>query len=124
MRAISCQMCGASSFTCEHGLYVCEYCDTKYVFDGKERFVVSKSEGKLTVVSVRFNRSYKKYDYIYGLQESVHQGDTLVVNGFNGETEVTVVEVKQLYIEELPMPFIAYKYVVRKAERNASVLYD
>lgn len=124
MRAVTCKMCGASSFSCKNGLYICEYCDTKYFFDGNERFVVSKSEEKLTVVSVRFDRSYKKYDYIYGLKEKVQRGDTLVVNGFNGETEVKVVDIKQLYIEELPMPFIAYKYVIRKADRNPNIWYD
>lgn len=116
MRAIVCPMCGASEFRYEHGHYECCYCNTKYAFDGKESFTAYNDEEKLTVVSVRFSRSYKTYDYLYDLEECVHRGDRLVVNGFNGETEVTVSDVRQCYVYDLPMPLEAYKYILRKCQ--------
>ena len=103
----------------EHGLCVCQYCDTKFLLDGN----VPLQGEKLTVVSVRFYRSYRTYDYLYDLPEWVHKGDRLVVNGFDGETEVVVTGVRRVFAAELPMPLSAYKYVLRKSERSSNVVY-
>ena len=115
MRAIVCEMCGASEFKYENGIYTCAYCGTRYIFVGKERLAVADISEIVTVVSVHFHRSYRTYDYLYNLDEPVRVGDILIVNGFNGETQVTVDRVATKPITELPMPIYAYKYVLRKA---------
>ncbi len=47
--------------------------------------------------------------------ESIVKGDKVVVMGYDGETEVYVVDVMDKYESELALPIDRYKKIVRKA---------
>ncbi len=64
------------------------------------------------IVSVRFNASGRIYDYICDFD--VNTGDVVIVEGYNGETEVTVVKVVKKWESELSLPAERYKRIVRK----------
>ena len=66
------------------------------------------------IVSVRFGASGRTYDYICEL-EDVKPGDVLIVEGYNGETEVTVIEIATRRESELGLPADRYKKILRKA---------
>lgn len=66
------------------------------------------------LASIRFQESGRTYDYICDL-EDVQVGDTVIVNGYDGETEVEVVEMRAVRESELALPVERYKKVVRKA---------
>ena len=65
------------------------------------------------LVSVRFDANGRTYDYICEDPE-VKAGDRVVVNGYGGETEVTVTDVRVKRESELPLPVERYKKIVRK----------
>ena len=65
------------------------------------------------LVSVRFSESGRTYDYICGF-EDVHVGDVVIVNGYNGETAVTVTDVRIKKESELGLPADRYKKILRK----------
>lgn len=75
----------------------------------------STPEGKLYhFVSIVFPSSGRRYDYICD-DTSVKEGDKVIINGYDGETEVTVVDVFDKYENQLGLPLERYKKVVRKA---------
>ena len=65
------------------------------------------------VVSVVFDGRSRCFDYLCD-DKSVKVGDTVIVNGYDGETPVKVVAVADKYESELVLPVERYKKVVRK----------
>ncbi|MBR1905604.1 MAG: sel1 repeat family protein [Clostridiales bacterium] len=73
-----------------------------------------KPEGKIYhFVSIVFGSSNRKYDYICD-DTSVKEGDKVIINGYDGETEVTVVDVFDKYENQLGLPLERYKKIIRK----------
>ena len=68
----------------------------------------------IMMVSVRFSTNGRTYDYICE-DETVKAGDRVIVNGYEGETEVEVVSVARKSEAELFIPLERYKKIVRKA---------
>lgn len=66
------------------------------------------------LVSVRFGASGRSYDYICE-DPSVQAGDTVIVEGYDGETEVEVIKVMLKRESELGLPVERYKKILRKA---------
>ncbi len=66
------------------------------------------------IVSVKFEASGRTYDCICELGD-VQPGDSVVVNGYNGETEVTVTKIVTRRESELGLPAVRYKKILRKA---------
>ena len=64
-------------------------------------------------VSVCFEENGRCYDYLCD-DESVAEGDFVVVNGYDGETTVKVVNVTDKYESELGLSIDRYKKIVRK----------
>lgn len=65
------------------------------------------------VVSVVFEGRSRCFDYICD-DKSIKVGDIVIVNGYDGETQVRVVAVADKYERELVLPVERYKKVVRK----------
>lgn len=65
------------------------------------------------LVSVRFQPNGRSYDYLCE-DESVKIGDTVIVPGYSGDTEVEVINVYTKYGAELALPLERYKRVIRK----------
>lgn len=84
----------------------------KYHFYGTPAEEPSGPEYRL--VSVRFGASGRSYDYICE-DPSVEVGDTVIVEGYDGETEVEVIKVTTKRESELGLPVERYKRIVRKA---------
>lgn len=63
---------------------------------------------------MKFEASGRTYDYICELGD-VQPGDSVVVNGYNGETEVTVTKIVTRRESELGLPAVRYKKILRKA---------
>ncbi|MGN0194429.1 MAG: hypothetical protein ACI39G_04915 [Pseudoramibacter sp.] len=84
----------------------------KYRFCGPSAEAPSGPEYRLA--SVRFSASGRSYDYICE-DPSVKPGDTVIVNGYDGETEVEVIAVTVKRESELGLPVERYKKIVRKA---------
>ena len=85
----------------------------QYIFHGRKKD--NSSDRLYCIVSVRFDGSQKTYDYLSEV-EGLEPGDRVTVNGYNGETEVTVVSVQAKKESELGLPPEKYKKVLRKAE--------
>ena len=66
------------------------------------------------LVSVRFSASGRTYDYICDFND-VKPGDTVIVEGYNGETKVTVISTAVKKESELGLPVERYKKIIRKA---------
>lgn len=66
------------------------------------------------LVSICFQPGGRTYDYICDLAD-VQVGDTVIVNGYNGETAVEVVAIRTVRESELALPVERYKRVVRRA---------
>lgn len=62
---------------------------------------------------ITFQPGGKPYDYLCEI-EDVKAGDTVIVNGYDGETPVTVVKTFDCRESELPIPIERYKKVIRK----------
>ena len=84
----------------------------KYRIVGKPAQEATGPEYRLA--SVRFETSGRTYDYICELDD-VQPGDTVVVQGYDGETEVTVTKLVTRRESELGLPVERYKKVLRKA---------
>jgi len=82
-----------------------------YRFYGRSAPEATGPEYRL--ITVRFNESGRSYDYICE-EENVQPGDTVIVNGYDGKTEVTVVKVTTRRESELPLPADRYKRILRK----------
>ena len=65
------------------------------------------------LVSVRFSASGRTYDYI-SEDSSIQTGDHVIVEGYDGETEVEVIKVAVKRESELGIPVERYKRIVRK----------
>ena len=65
------------------------------------------------VVSVVFEGGTRCFDYLCD-DKTVKVGDTVIVNGYDGETPVKVVAVADKYESELALPVERYNKVVRK----------
>lgn len=66
------------------------------------------------IVSVRFGANGRTYDYICDF-EDVKPDDIVIVDGYDGETEVTVIKVTTKRESELGLPVERYRKIVRKA---------
>lgn len=66
------------------------------------------------LVSVRFGASGRTYDYICE-DPSVQAGDTVIVEGYDGETEVEVIKITIKHESELALSVDRYKNILRKA---------
>ncbi|MBO4790729.1 MAG: sel1 repeat family protein [Clostridia bacterium] len=75
-----------------------------------------KPSGKLlTLASISFQPNGRTYDYLCEIP-GIQPGDRVIVNGYDGETEVTVRRVYTRYESELGLPLDRYKKVIRKCE--------
>lgn len=83
-----------------------------YRVDGRPTEEPYGSEYRL--VSICFHSGGRSYDYLCDLDD-VNVGDTVIVNGYDGETAVEVVAVRIVRESELALPVERYKKVVRKA---------
>jgi hypothetical protein len=72
------------------------------------------SGAEYRLASVRFHGSGRTYDYICDL-EDVQVGDTVVVAGYDGETEVKVTKLTARRESELGLPVERYKKIIRKS---------
>ena len=84
----------------------------EYRFYGNPAEEPSGPEYRLA--SVRFSASGRSYDYICE-DPSVQAGDTVIVEGYDGETEVEVTMVIVKRESELGLPAERYKKIIRKA---------
>jgi hypothetical protein len=66
------------------------------------------------LASIRFHENGRTYDYICEVAD-VQVGDTVIVEGYDGETEVTVTKVTTKRASELGLPVERYKKILRKA---------
>ena len=66
------------------------------------------------LAGVTFTPGGRQYDYLCE-SEDVHSGDRVIVEGRDGETEVTVRNVTDVPEEDLALPVEQYKKVLRKA---------
>lgn len=83
----------------------------KYRFYGTPKEEPHGPEYRL--VSVRFSASGRTYDYI-SEDSSVQTGDHVIVDGYDGETEVEVIKVAVKRESELGISVERYKRIVRK----------
>ena len=85
---------------------------------GEYRFYAhrkKKAAGQvLNFVSVSFSEGGRTYDYLCDIP-NVKIGDKVIVNGYEGETEVTVKELFTADQTELGIPLQRFKRVLRKA---------
>ncbi|MBE5958206.1 MAG: sel1 repeat family protein [Lachnospiraceae bacterium] len=85
--------------------------DGVYIFNKPSEII---NDGEVVrMARVTFGRVDKTYDYICDLDE-VKEGDTVVVQGYDGETEATVVDVFKKPVSMLPYPLDRYKKIIRK----------
>ncbi|MBR2741098.1 MAG: sel1 repeat family protein [Oscillospiraceae bacterium] len=68
----------------------------------------------LRFVSISFQSGNRTYDYLCDIPE-IEPGDRVIVEGYDGETEVTVQKVFTEYESELGLPLDRYKRILRKA---------
>ena len=72
-------------------------------------------EGKnLRFVSVAFKKGGRTYDYLCDI-EDISIGDKVIVPGYNGDTEVEVLDVYIKHESDLGIPLERYKKVIAKA---------
>ncbi len=86
-----------------------------YTFTAPRKEKPSKSGEQYHFVSIRFEESGRAYDYLCN-DKSIVPGDMVIVNGYNGETAVEVVDTFDKYESELGLPVERYKSIVRKAD--------
>lgn len=95
-------------------------CDTYRVYGPKK----AAPSGKLIrLVTVRFQPNGRSYDYLCE-DESVREGDTVIVPGYSGETAVEVIKIYSQYESELGLPLERYKKVIRKASEQPALHTD
>lgn len=71
---------------------------------------------QVRLVSIRFQPKGQTYDYLCD-DENVKVGDTVIVPGYEGDTEVEVVDLYTRYESQLGFPLERYKKALRKMER-------
>ena len=84
-----------------------------YTFTAPVKKEPEKTGDVYHFVSICFEESGRCYDYLCD-DRSVVEGDLVVVNGYDGETTVKVVNVADKYESELGLPIERYKKIVRK----------
>ncbi|MBQ0028138.1 MAG: sel1 repeat family protein [Lachnospiraceae bacterium] len=85
-----------------------------YTFTAPANKAAKKSGEKYHFASVRFEGTGRVYDYLCE-DVTVKPGDMVIINGYDGEKAVEVVEVSDKYESELGLPIERYKSVLRKA---------
>ena len=85
-----------------------------YTFKAPAKKEPAPEGAKYHFVRVVFEGSGRCYDYLCD-DSSVKEGDQVIINGYEGETVVNVVEVFDKYENQLGLPIERYKKVVRKA---------
>ncbi|MCF0150022.1 MAG: sel1 repeat family protein [Firmicutes bacterium] len=88
-------------------------CCSSYVVKAPKK--EAPSGRKLRLISIRFQSGGRTYDYLCD-DETVREGDTVVVPGYNGDTFVTVERVFEQYESELGLPSDRYKKAVKAEE--------
>ena len=99
---------------------------TIFFFDGKPVFRVKgdtfdwrfpkpkKRSGKVVkLVGITFTPGGRQYDYLCDISD-INVGDTVIVNGYNGETKVTVQNISIVAVEDLILPLEKYKKITKK----------
>ncbi len=84
-----------------------------YTFLAPAKKRIPKTGDFYHFVSVCFDESGRCYDYLCD-DPSVAEGDFVVVNGYDGEKTVKVVNVANKHESELGLPIERYKKIVRK----------
>ncbi len=69
----------------------------------------------LKLVGIAFQPNERIFDYLCDIPD-VAVGDKVIVTGYDGETEVEVLQVYTKYETELGLPLDRYKRVIRKAD--------
>lgn len=73
-----------------------------------------KASGRtVRLVGITFTPSGRQYDYLCDI-EDIKVGDRVIVNGYDGETEVIVKNISDVPEEELALPLEKYKKIERK----------
>ncbi len=73
-----------------------------------------KASGKtVRLVGITFTPGGRQYDYLCD-SEDIRVGDRVIVNGYDGETEVIVQNISDVPEEELALPLERYKKIERK----------
>lgn len=85
-----------------------------YTFTAPAKKTAKKSGEQYHFASVRFEGTGRVYDYLCE-DMTVKPGDMVIINGYDGEKAVEVVEVSDKYESELGLPIERYKSILRKA---------
>ncbi|MEE0954202.1 MAG: hypothetical protein U0L49_00130 [Eubacterium sp.] len=73
-----------------------------------------KASGRtVRLVGITFTPGGRQYDYLCDI-EDIKIGDRVIVNGYEGETEVIVQNISEVPEEELALPQEKYKKIIRK----------
>jgi len=83
-----------------------------YTFTAPKKKTEAPSGEQYHFASVRFEGTGRCYDYLCD-DPDVKAGDRVVIQGYNGETEVEVVEVYDRYESQLGLPLERYKKIIR-----------
>ena len=84
-----------------------------YSFTAPAKKKQEKTGNVYHFVSICFEENGRCYDYLCD-DKSVAESDFVVVNGYDGEKTVKVVNVTDKYESELGLPIERYKKIVRK----------
>lgn len=87
------------------------------VFDWRFPKPKKLSGQKVRLAGVVFTPGGRKYDYLCDI-EDVHPGDRVIVNGYDGPTEVLVQNVTDVAVEDLALPLERYKKIERKCDTD------
>lgn len=98
-----------------HGEFVASICTSYYTFTAPPAKKVELNGNLLHFVTVCFQESGKKYDYLCD-DLSVKAGDRVVIERYNEEIVVEVVAVSDMYESETGMPLERFKKILRKYE--------
>ena len=77
------------------------------------RVMEEPSGPEIRLVTVRFKENGRTYDYICDF-ENINVGDTVIVDGYDGETTAAVIGIRIKKESELGLPAERYKKIVRK----------
>lgn len=89
------------------------------IFDWIIKKPAKKSGKTVRIVSVTFSQSGREYDYLCDMDD-IKAGDKVIVNGYNGPTEVEVQRVSIVPVEELVLPLDRYKKIEKRAGADES----
>lgn len=92
-----------------------EIVTAEYTFTAPAKKKVKKTGRVYHFASIVFDKNGRCYDYLCD-DESVKVGDWVIVNGYDGEKKVQVVDVTDKDESELGLEIEKYKKIVRKAD--------